>query len=485
MPTIYTTVSAASSTRIRIDKPAPKKSAPRTRDELKEKKEKREFRQAAIDEEELADLYDMKPRYFLDIFFQGGARMVHHQEKINPYNAFKSEKAAEAREQGLAKNVPQLHMDHIDEYNALTDEEKDALVERFRDIRSRNFALRRDTPRAKIQDVANIVRNMKMLMAALGNRVGIEGFFCVVRNSAEFHMAPEWYFTSPELEAYMAIATRRKWDTGEVGIELEAFAVAGYLLRTSKQKADWMKAEIRELVSKNLVEVSKVPNATMAYMWHEEDVVQKYNVVLEGWKGRFVNPSELSTSLLALRALVDALKDGTCTFRRLLPAEAQARKTAWEAEVAAGRTIAKSRAQRSDTGVPRKRACSNGDKENSSHTDENDTADDNNPSERAPNAPPPKKRMRKTNMATSGTSGLKPAAKRAVINGRAPAKRGRDDATTKAVLDKLVTARKAAKSRPIISDTEDDDSAGAPGNAHLPGTSSSVPIVPTVSAAPV
>ncbi|KAJ7246634.1 hypothetical protein C8J57DRAFT_1241277 [Mycena rebaudengoi] len=322
-------------------------------------------------------------------------------------------------------------------------------------------------------------------MAALGNRVGIEGFFCVVRNNAEFHMAPEWYFTSPELEAYMAIATRRKWDTGEVGIKLEAFAVAGCdpvnLLRTSKQKADWMKAEIRELVSKNLVEVSKVPNATMAYTWHEEDVVQKYNVVLEGWKGRFMNPSELSTSLPALRALVDALKDGNCAFRRLLPAEAQARKTAWEAEVAAGRTIrstaaasrarlstlrapiAKSRAQRSDAGVPRKRTRDDGDKENSSHTDENDTADDGNPSERAPNAPPPEE--------------MAPA--------KAPAKRGRDDATTKAVLDKLATACKAAKSRPIISDTEDDDSADAPGYAHVPGTSSSVPIVPTVSAAPV
>ncbi|KAJ7284759.1 hypothetical protein C8J57DRAFT_963328, partial [Mycena rebaudengoi] len=109
--------------------------------------------------------------------------------------------------------------------------------------------------------------------------------------------------------------------------------------------------------------VSKVPNATMAYTWHEEDVVQKYNVVLEGWKGRFVNPSELSTSLPALRALVDALKDGTCTFRRLLPAEAQARKTAWEAEVAAGHTIAKSHVQRSDAGVPHKRVRSNGDKE--------------------------------------------------------------------------------------------------------------------------
>jgi hypothetical protein len=64
-------------------------------------------------------------------------------------------------------------------------------------------------------------------MAGLGNRVGIEGFFCIVRNNAEFGMAPEWYFTSPELEAYMPIATRKRWDTGQVGVKLEAFAVAG------------------------------------------------------------------------------------------------------------------------------------------------------------------------------------------------------------------------------------------------------------------
>ncbi|KAJ6624398.1 hypothetical protein B0H10DRAFT_1740901, partial [Mycena sp. CBHHK59/15] len=81
---------------------------------------------------ELAERFDLKPRYFLDLFFQGGAKMVHHQEKINPYNAFKSEKAAEMREQGVVKRVPELHTDHFEEYQALTVAEKDALVERFR-----------------------------------------------------------------------------------------------------------------------------------------------------------------------------------------------------------------------------------------------------------------------------------------------------------------------------------------------------------------
>ncbi|KAJ6602308.1 hypothetical protein B0H10DRAFT_1823204 [Mycena sp. CBHHK59/15] len=255
MPQTYTTIAAVSAPRIRVDKPS-KKSAPLTATQVKEKREERETRQAEIDaavEEwraltndkanELAERFDMKPRYFLDIFFQGGAKMVHHQEKINAYNTFKSEKAAENRErksiqlatctvancaaEGITKRVPELHADHYEEYKSLTIEEKEAVVERFRDVKQRNFKLRRDTPRAKIQDVANIVRNMKMLMTALGNRVGVEGFFCIVRNNAQFHMAPEWYFTSQELENYMPIATRQKWDTGQVGMKVEAFAIAG------------------------------------------------------------------------------------------------------------------------------------------------------------------------------------------------------------------------------------------------------------------
>ncbi|KAJ6609005.1 hypothetical protein B0H10DRAFT_1696730, partial [Mycena sp. CBHHK59/15] len=226
--------------RIRVYEPAPRKTAPRTPAELAEKKETQERQQAEIDaavEEwrdatnekasKLAARFDMKPRYFLDVFFQGGVHMINHQEKINAYNVFKSEKAAENRELGISKKVHEIHSDHIEEYNALTEAEKAALVERFSETRERNQHLRRDTPRAKIQDVSNVVRNMKMLMSALATRVGIEGFFCIVRSNTEFHMAPEWYFSSAALENYMPIAMRKKWDTGEVGMKVEVFAIAG------------------------------------------------------------------------------------------------------------------------------------------------------------------------------------------------------------------------------------------------------------------
>ncbi|KAJ6456758.1 hypothetical protein C8R45DRAFT_791232, partial [Mycena sanguinolenta] len=107
--------------------------------------------------------------------------------------------------------------------------------------------------------------------------------------------------------------------------------------------------------------------AKMSYKWYEEDIVQKYNIVMEGWTApRFVNPSELSTSPSALRTLNEAVKSGSCAFWKMLPAEAAAREKKWLDDVAAGRVIAKHRAPRNDFGIPRKRIHSEatGDQEN-------------------------------------------------------------------------------------------------------------------------
>jgi hypothetical protein len=43
-------------------------------------------------------MFDKKPHYFLDLFFQGGSHMVNHHEKVNAYNTFKSLKAAQLHE---------------------------------------------------------------------------------------------------------------------------------------------------------------------------------------------------------------------------------------------------------------------------------------------------------------------------------------------------------------------------------------------------
>ena len=48
-----------------------------------------------------------------------------------------------------------------------------------------------------------------------------------MRNTPDFHMAPQWHFTCEELANYMKLAVRKKWDTTEVGAKVEAFAIAG------------------------------------------------------------------------------------------------------------------------------------------------------------------------------------------------------------------------------------------------------------------
>lgn len=50
-----------------------------------------------------AEKFGKKPRYFLDLFFHGGARMVHQHKKKNVHNAFLSLKSRDLREGTLFK----------------------------------------------------------------------------------------------------------------------------------------------------------------------------------------------------------------------------------------------------------------------------------------------------------------------------------------------------------------------------------------------
>ncbi|KAJ7170275.1 hypothetical protein C8R43DRAFT_1120708 [Mycena crocata] len=487
-------------TALRLGKDRPPKQAPIPAEHLKKKKDEHERKQVKMDDtvrewmeathakaQELATLFDMSPRYFLDIFFQGGVHMIHHQEKINPYNAFKAEKAAENREVGIVKKVPELHEDIIDKYRELTSEQLAELCERHGDLREKNFHLRCDTPRARIQDASNVIRNVKMLITGLANRIGVAGFFCIVRSHADFHMAPKWFFTSPELESYMPMATRKTWDTREVGMKLEVFSIAGSdpanLLRSSKQKADWLKFQICDKMKKMLVDASVDPNTAMSYTWHEEDIVQRYNIVLEGWTTKFVNPSELSTSLPALRKLLDAINNKDCKYMKLTPKLAAERRTQWEEDVSTALVVAKHRKERIDSGVPRKRPHDDDDTGGA----ENDGGDAENADDVT--APPAKKRARSAmSLSAAKTPGAAKAKKPALKRPRKPA----CDAGSSLgdVTNKRSEARRIVSKATVTSDDEMDTTLVTPARVlpapaipapPIPAPTVPAPIVPTPS----
>jgi hypothetical protein len=236
--------------------------------------------------------------------------------------------------------------------------------------------------------------------------------------------------------------------------------------------------EIRRLVKKSLglcpifcldsaqfllVEISKNPNAEMAYTWYEEDVVQRYDVVMEGWTAApFINPSAMSTSLPNLRTLMHALQTGECAFRNLLPAEAAEHRKKWDADVAASRIVAKHRAERCDKGSSRKWAHNSDDKpddEQDDRPDTNGTTEDGSsvtdPQSAA--APRPRKRMWKSSATASSTAPPPPqklgrksstrTAPRACKDVGASTRR--DDATTCAAVKQLANNSRI-KSRAVI-----------------------------------
>ncbi|KAJ7889568.1 hypothetical protein B0H14DRAFT_2275383, partial [Mycena olivaceomarginata] len=94
----------------------------------------------------------------------------------------------------------------------------------------------------------------------------------------------------------------------------------------------------------------------MEYLHYEESIVLRFGVELVGWTAdKFVNPSELSSSLGALTTLRNALKNDECKWVKLSHEARQARQTKWDEDVAAGKILPRARAMRCDKGKPRKR----------------------------------------------------------------------------------------------------------------------------------
>jgi len=92
----------------------------------------------------------------------------------------------------------------------------------------------------------------------------------------------------------------------------------------------------------------------MNYARFEEEIVLRYGIILEGWTyEKFVNPSELSSSLPGLTKLHDALKSGECRFVKLSADERKARMEKYQEKLSSGEIQQFQRKRRCDAGVRR------------------------------------------------------------------------------------------------------------------------------------
>ena len=116
----------------------------------------------------------------------------------------------------------------------------------------------------------------------------------------------------------------------------------------------------------------------MCYSRYDEEIVQRYGIVLQGWTyEKLMNPSNFSSSLPPLKTLRDALITGTCKFVKLTAAERKNHESAYMAKIATGEVELRKRKRRCDAGIKRKSKRARKDGNNSSdHDDEEDDEQD-------------------------------------------------------------------------------------------------------------
>ncbi|KAL0578047.1 hypothetical protein V5O48_003953 [Marasmius crinis-equi] len=300
-------------------------------------------------------LFGKKDRYFKDMIFNGGAHLKHLKREISPYNAFRSEKAREIRESGgVPQTLAEIDANFGEEYDDMTDEERGALVVRHKEFLAEEaiVKIRLPTQRQIRETVKSAIESLIAIIRALCRRVGMDGFFMLIRNRFDITIPPQWYCTNTKLENYLALAVKGPWDLGRFIGRCEAFVLAGCdianLATNTQTTVSFLKGEIRELVKRLLAEATGNKTLEMNYKTFDKSITKEYRVVLEGWPlAKFANPSDLGSSKRDMQTLLDALTNGTCCFRKLEGEE----WTKWLENY--NNTPQPERKQRSDAGVKR------------------------------------------------------------------------------------------------------------------------------------
>ncbi|KAK1230432.1 hypothetical protein PQX77_006479 [Marasmius sp. AFHP31] len=368
------------------------------RDARLEKKEKKEkamtewLTEIGTKAQSLGDDFGTDKHYWLLLLFQNGKRMIKIKSKPNAFNAYKSMKSRA----GKGETLMEITENYTEEYNTLTEEEKAKYVEEFEDIRDQeNLPLvSRPSGKAQAQDAAHVIANIEAMFESLRRRLGIDGFFLLVRNRVDGILDPYWYFSRPEIAEYMPLAVKPKWSLEEVGAKVESFCLVGCdtskLYRTSPARAQALKAEIRALLTANLAEVSGRPNPKVHYEDINQMLTKKEGIVIENWPySKFENLSKVSMALPGLFKLRDSVRSGHIHFRKMSREEHQR----WLDEEDQG---PKDRKIRSDAGKKRVR-LDGSDADSDADGEENDAmvVDDEEEDELAPTSLKPKERSGK------------------------------------------------------------------------------------------
>ncbi|KAG1899557.1 uncharacterized protein F5891DRAFT_953738 [Suillus fuscotomentosus] len=272
--------------------------------------------------------------------------------KPNLWNTFCWKKNQEKENSGLGKAALQsLVHDHKDEYHTLSKEEQDELLEEFANSRETKTMGLRISAKSKVNDITQTLKAVENELNSLKCRTGAETILYTTQGSTDLPLRGV-SFATEGVQTFMGSVMGI--DGQDLVSKMEGFAVQGIkgAAKNHQQRVSGLRSSIREIMNSKLQEVTGDDRAKMQWVHYFRNVIQRYQVVVEGWPNNipFTNLSKVSSAIPDLEMLLRKWESGATYWKAIDDIEFERLRRERDEGLESGDIIDQRRRTRSDKG---------------------------------------------------------------------------------------------------------------------------------------
>ncbi|KAI5985881.1 hypothetical protein EDD15DRAFT_2373791 [Pisolithus albus] len=287
--------------------------------------------------EEIAFKHNVTVEYLKGLV--GGQTYYHNPRKVQRHNALLHAKALEVntdRPTGTKYSLKEIQrmVKEDERLQNLTQEELDHHITTLGEHRDTKTHGVRANNVAAARDVLATMDKIVKELTGLRNRTGIYATLLVTRGHINDSIQSTWTTTDNSAEFWEDVFGHQIVD---IAHQYEQWACTQNQNLLERDSLGSLRKQITKAISSGLEKITNKKHIVMNYHNYDTAIVETYGVRLVGWPedAKFANPSVIGTVAEA-RKIRDALRSGTCFWKKLSKSELDLFATELNARRAAG-----------------------------------------------------------------------------------------------------------------------------------------------------
>ncbi|KAG0702914.1 hypothetical protein DFH29DRAFT_804326, partial [Suillus ampliporus] len=286
----------------------------------------------------------------------GNGKLRTKRSKPNLWNTFCWKKSQDKENHGEGRAALQsLVHDHKEAYHALSKQEQEDLLKEFTEQRETKTLGLHISMKSKVNDITQTLKAVENELNSLKCHTGAESILFTTRGSMDLPLRGVTFATEG-VQHFMGSVMGI--DNQDFVSKMEGFAIQGMkgARKSHQQLISDTRASIRQLINVKLQEITGEPRAAMQWTHYFHNVVQRYQVIIEGWPEsiKFTNLSNVSSALPDLKMLERQWKSGATKWITIDDDELEKLRLKRDEQLDNGKITDHRRRTRSDKGRKRK-----------------------------------------------------------------------------------------------------------------------------------